>query len=1061
MYLKETSGRTGRTTVAVFALAAMLVPTADAAPTTDSEIACQAKTAKALGKLAKIVDKGVGKCRDGVIADKASLPCPDAKAQGKIDKLSGKLLDAINGNCGSVCSTSTGVTCLSDTHCPPDGASAETCAGDGGSTPAFAMENLGFPGTLCEASIGGPIADTDDLYECLTTLLDSNRNLESMIWGSIDTAGEVSSSAAKCLASAGKATQKLAQTIFKGVGKCREDVNKGKSSVDPVRCTVDDAKLADKIAKADTKLAASVQKKCTDPLVAELDLCGAGVGGTLTVAEAVDCLTDVGHEASDTLVATSSRLYVAASLVDIMYPSGTGPGAGTCGDGIVNQLPNAFALIGEECDLDDDAACPGECLPPGDLFECTCADVPRVMNFAIGSTSDLEIGWSGFSHDHLVSESSAFIVDLANCDCDVMSGAECVGTSADSECDTSGRQAPTCSWDLFGATRCDDHGNANLFEEDADCFICDAFSSNAGAFCETESDCDSQCHDAVGTPTGPCSDQGDCAAGETCRGRCDTSQSCVQIPHGSPLAQSTGGAPSCLGVVFREDMTGTQNIVTGEHARFQERTAFGHTGHAASSPCPVCGGVCAGLPISSIVLDRPCQGTCSISPDRCRLDSDCPSGETCTSTSLECGDGFCDLALLCHGGSRDGLACRLEGPSQALGFGTTSNDCPPDPALNFSGAGTDADFLPATSEPVSLTSEIGPCSNPAFALYDCLCPDVGGLASRPNNCSFACNAGAELGAGCGTTGLPIGQATVCLGGDNAGIACDEDSDCAPGGGSCTDNPFHCDSTNPATAGAPCSGACTSDYCLGSPTPCGTNVDCIALGECGGNSRCVGDNSILCGTNADCDRCEGKSCTYESDCPDTPTCLLDDAPCAGGFCIDACPSGDCVPLCLPSAGDPEDGDCAAGPVQNRCSGPRDTWRVCTAGNAAGSCSATCSLAATACMADTDCPSGETCNGACSLAGFCEAGLDGVLGSPDDIPGAGICVSGPLDCPLADFAAEGGDIFNGEGDPINNKSVSAYCIAANPSPAANVGAGLPGPGRLRSETVNLTNGFTSLP
>ncbi len=950
-----------------------------------TEQECSAAIAKGAGKLAKVSAKATGTCREAVVAGEGSGPCPDAKGQGKIDKLAAKLLAGVTGSCGSVCSDSPTLTCLADSQCPPSAGGGETCSGDA-LHEAFAMENLGFPGPFCEPLLGAPITGDADLADCLSAATERATNyLHAALYGELSGSPAISTGAAGCLEAAGKSTRKLFNTTYKGAIKCRAAILAGTSTVtDPSRCILDEPSLVTKIGKMRDKLEASLTKSCTNALVAELDLCGNGVGGTVDVDQAASCLGDAGVETADPTVPAPSRGYAPMALTDVGFP----PAFGVCGDGIVNQLPNPFLLVGEECDLDDDAACPGQCLPPGDLFECTCSNIPRMMSIGVGVGSDLEIGWTGFSHDHRVADGSAFIVDLSDCDCDAASNMECIGTSVDPVCDTNGRQLPTCSWEAFGTTKCDTRGDADGLHENTDCFICDGFAANAGAGCVDDGDCQSQCYDAAGLPVSTCTTQADCAAGQRCRGRCDSSETCIRLFHGPPLPTSTAGAPSCLVNVFREDVFGTQNIVTGEHDRFQQRTTIGHTGEAAARPCPVCGGFCDGLPASSVYAGRGCEGTCSGSSADCRLDADCPSGETCTTASVTCGTGFCNLDLLCHGGTRDGEPCRLEGAPGA--FGATSNDCPIDPALSFSGAGTASNFFPSTSEPVTLAGGEVPCTNAAFLLYDCLCPDDSGAPSRPNLCAFACNAGAELAQGCAIgLGATAGRATTCAAGANVNKACDEDTDCP--GSACSANPKHC---------------------VGDPT--------FALALC-----------------------------------------TSDANCGTGTCVDACPAGRCVPLCVPSPGDSEDGECAAGPRQFRCAGPNDGWRVCTQADAAGACSATCSVSATPCASDSACPPGETCQGSCILARRCEAGTDGLMGSADDVPGAGNCVEDELNCFVNGAAAEGGDIYNGLGDSNSLLSVAAYCTEANVSPTANFGAGLGGPGRIRSRSINISNGFATLP
>lgn len=980
-----TTTRNLRRTLVLAALGILLhgitISLAEAAPTNGTESKCQAKLAKAVGKVWKTAAGTIAKCRDSEIAGKGALPCPDVKGKAKIDKAVAKIATTAAKSCGTVCSISSSVTCLSDSDCPPNGASSETCTGDGSSDP-FKLSNLGFPGAFCPALLGGPINGPDDLGQCLGDGAAINYGLfVDTTYGSIDSSANLSRAAASCLKAAGKSMQKVVNAIFKSVSKCRDGINKNKITGAPSRCKIDDQKTADSIAKALDQLDAQLAAKCSDDDVMKLDICSNGVGGTLTVAAAAACLGDAAEELGDTLDDAPIRDLAPVSLVDVMFP----PALGVCGDGVANQLPHPFLMRGEECDRLDDGACPGECLPPGDLFECTCGNIKRFMNVSIGDGSDLDIGWTGFAHSKQVANGAAYVTDVSGCDCDLMDGAECIGTSIDPVCNLQGNQLPTCSWELFGTTACDDRGDGDANPEDADCSICDAFSSNAGSGCSDESDCQSQCHDAGGSPTGPCSSQSDCAGGEVCRGHCDSGQTCIALPHGPSIPLVSGGAPTCLLSPFTDDVVGTQNIVTGEHVRGQFRRTVAHTGEFQARPCPICGGFCEDA--TAALNGRPCQGTCSISGDRCRFDLDCPDGETCTSAAIECGQGLCNLELVCLGGTNSGGACRLHGPPGPLG--STSTDCPPDPNLNYSALGTPSNFDPLTSETVALDPAAMPCSAPLFQLYDCPCPDDGGAPTRPNQCAFACNAGAEFGIGCATGGNVLGAPTRCVGGVNDGVGCDEDADCASGGGTCTGNPTHC----------------TGDPAL-------ERVPCTTDGQCG-----------------------------------------------TGTCVDACPSGDCVLLCTPKASDPEEGECVAGPTTYFCDD--EPFRPCSAIEFGATCDAVCSIAATSCASDSECPTGETCAGDCLAARSCEAGSDGVLGTSDDLPGAGVCTQVLRDCFLPDLAAEGGDIFNGNGDAINQRSVSAYCTEANVSAVPNFAAGLGGPGRIRSNSVNLTNGFATLP
>ncbi len=962
--------RLARIILSVFVTSAfaLAIPTAsDAAPTNKREIGCQAKLGKGLGKLWKVEAKVNSKCRDTEIK-KPPLSCPDAKGQAKVDKLAAKLGAIAAGSCGGTCDPSSTVTCLRDSQCPPDGSSGELCSG-------FDLSNLGFDGALCPALIGSQITGPDSLGLCLSNGAAANAGyFMSAVYGETTSASGLSATAGKCLASASKAVQKAASTIYKSITKCVDAVNNQKIALsDSSLCATDDPATAAAIADALTKLNDAVNAKCTDADVLQLDLCEAGTGGTATAADAGDCLQEVAVELANTSLNPAERSYSSLTLTELLIP----PAAGTCGDNLLNQLPEPFLPIGEECDGTSDAACPGECLPPGDIFECTCANVPRLWNQGKGGP-DIDIGWTGIAQNKDTVAGSGYMTEVGNdCDCDSMTGPECTGTSVDSVCSVSGRQHPVCSWDVTNPLRCDEVGNGNTVEENGDCAICDVSSSNSGTFCSTDSDCQAQCFDAAGTATGACTTQADCGAGEACRGRCDKTPTCVRLQHGPPTPTVSLGSPSCIWSIFRDDIVGTYDMVTGAHSQYLYRTALSYTGEALARPCPVCGGVCVGG--SAAVEGRPCEGTCSISSDRCRLDSDCPGGETCTTAAAECGSGTCDLELRCVGGDDDGEPCRLHGAPGP--YGTPSTDCRPQSSLNFSGAGTVSDFAPSTSAAVTLPQDAYACSANGFSLFGCPCEPVGGAATKPNNCLFACNAGAEEGDRCVTL-------TQCSGGDNDGLNCDEDADCV-NGGTCSANPLQC---------------------LGDPafpnTACTTNADC-GIGTCG----------------------------------------------------DPCPSGICTPLCLPTAADPENGECAAGPFFNNCTG--DVFRVCSGAAAVGGCTATCSVSATACFGNGDCPAGETCEGDCEKARGCEAGVDGILGNSDDWPEAGVCESAPSPCLLPDMPMEGGDTINGKGGVVDRVSVSVYCIPANTSAAANFGAGLPGGGSLRSRSTNSSNGFPSLP
>lgn len=938
---------------------------------------CLSKLGKMSTKLATTVTKELSRCRADDISGDVVGSCPNAGNTTKIDNIAAKLVDAAATNCKSVCAVSQNVECVADALCPPLASGFDEDCSAGAANLPFDMGRVGFPGPYCEAVIGGPILSATDIGECSRALSEQAAgDLIESVYGSLSNASSVSDAAQSCLSAVSKAAQKLTKTTAKLVGKCRDSINKGKTLGDPKNCATADPKASVKIASAAQKLRDVIAASCSSVL-AEIDICGGGVGGIATIPDAQACLADAAQEVGDSGAIPSNRLYAPVSIIEAAYPP-----AATCGNGVVDQLPNKYLLLGEECDGADDSACPGECLPPGDIFECTCGDRPRMRAFADGLATDSDAGWTGNSHDQNVADGSGYIVDLSNCNCDQFTDADCTGSTTDPICDMDGIQTPFCQWDNTQSVRCDTVGNNNNKDEDADCRICDQFSVNAGASCTSSTQCQSQCYDGAGTPTGACNEQADCGAGEVCRGQCDDSQRCIITPNGAPLPVGAAGAAVCNVQLFREEVTGTRNMVTGENETYFKLFSITHLGESNGRPCPVCGGFCVS---DTGAVGAVCEGRCETSGDPCRFDADCPGvDEKCSEESPDCPDGHCELSLVCgtdpSGNAQTyGNPCRID--YETANFGTISSDCPPTPGLNIGGEGFRVSHEPTGSELKTLAFAI-PCTATGFELFDCPCPSDGGAPTKPNACNPACDAGAELGVGC-ADGVGSGQGTTCSAGTNAGKLCDEDSDCP--GGLCNDNPTHC-------VGDP----------LFERNPCTSNAQCGA-----------------------------------------------------GTCVDACPSGRCVPLCLPEPGDPEEGTCAAGPDIYACSGAKYSYVTCTRAAAEASCAATCSVTPMACDSSDDCPSGETCEGSCENSRDCEAGADGALGTSDDLPGAGVCIGNERGCILDPISVEGGDTFNGNGTNTNYLRTSIWCFGRTNNSGVNATSGFGGPGVMRERGTNVLN------
>ena len=937
------------------------------------ESRCLSTVARAAGKLAKVELKLLGKCRRDVAAGKSTGSCPSALVAAKIDSLVERVGERAVKSCGSTCSISTELECLSDLQCPPLGTAGEGCTA-GVSGREFDMDQLGLPGPYCKALLGGPIEAAIQIGQCVAAGADGAvQRLMDTTYG-VQAGATFSKSAASCVNAAADAVAKLAVVVFKGVSRCRDRINRGLQVTNAATCADDDARLAKKIVKAEARVRSAVLGSCTTTDLSELPACG-----TANVAASAECWIALGRDASDPLVVPGARRIAGPSLVEAAYPPSP-----ICGDGVVNQLPGAFLPIGEECDGGDDSACPGACLPPGDLFECTCADVARMRLFTDASISEIDTGWTGLSHDQPLGDLGGFVTDLVDCDCTSVIDGACVGQSLDPVCAVRGRQLPVCSTTPAATVRCDAAGNANGLDENADCWICDAASANAGVFCRDDSGCQSLCYDGNGSAGSACTKQSDCGSDEICRGRCDRRPTCLVQPNGGPHPVSAAGVAVCAVQTFRTDVSGTRNLLTGEHQLSYRQFSRIHLGETSRRPCPVCGGFCTG---GGNALEV-CHGRCELSGDPCRFDADCSPADTCSDESPDCPGGRCQLSLVCGADpainpSVAGKPCRIDFEHEV--FGTLSSDCPPAATLNISGAGLEIDYLPSATT-ASLAATL-PCTGAGLGLYDCPCPDDGAQPTAPNACTPACNAGLFFGTGC-ADGAGSGAGTTCAAGANGGLLCDEDADCP--GSSCSQNPNHC---------------------LGDPAY------------------------------------ERKACTSNADC-------------GLGTCVDACPGGRCVPLCVPSGGEIGEAHCAAGPPVYHCDGAKLSFLACSPSAASAGCSATCKSSGQACGADADCAPGDSCAGSCPKARDCEAGGDGVLGTADDTAGAGMCVADVRQCFMDPIVAVGGEILPGLGPLTSHDSVAVWCMGATQNGGINASAGFGGPGRIHLRGLNVPN-FTSIP
>jgi hypothetical protein len=1049
--------------LAAFVVAASASPAS--ALLSGTELNCSAAVAKNYAKLQMLVLKTRAKCRTADISGKFDDPTdcetlPPA-SQAKIDKLKAKMVAKVAKACQSVCSISNDKVCISDITCPPkhtasppNNSIAERCLGKGGTSP-FNIRNLDWPGPYCDAILGHPMDSPEDLGECLVELVDETvEALEEGVFGDMNDASGVSATAAKCASGISKGVMLAANRAYNAVASCR-DTRRSAEADNAYSCAATDATASAAISTQIASLEATIAKSCSDADIAGLPgLCASGGVTPTTVAAAQDCIADMVREIATEERAPARHQWGPIGMLNATHPASA---KGYCGDGLVSPERDETTGVGEECEEGADSACPGQCLPPGDTFGCTCATTVRERFIVDGSAAqtDSDAGWKGASHDATHLDGFGYVSELSNCECTEFTQATCTGSTGDAICDVRANMAPRCSDDLNGTQTCDERGNGNGAGENWDCFRCDDNSINAGDWCANgafanETACQSQCfEDATGLPVAPqtpCLVQADCGDGRTCKGRCDNTLTCNKMTEGAPLPQVSAAISVCIMLEYQTDVTGTKNIVTGESTVNYTTTSNIQLGTLFTVPCPVCGGVCVGGADDGDT----CFGRCDVSDSACLSDGDCtaPGDSACLESADDCTGGLCSLDLRCSDGPNKGVLCRVDSVTP---LGVVSHDCPPDPASNLSGTGViQFSNQPMTTEAVEFPPGAA-CTDSTWRNFNCPCPassgPIAGVPTRPNLCAAACDGGVNEGRSCAVGAAGSGVYTTCVGGSDAGVPCDSDSDCEGGGTcnsvikECTAGPTHL-LGNPCTIDAQCGGggvcseACPGARCL--PL-------CYEEGQCNGGAR----DGDACATLKDCSVCTagnpfllGRPCSRHEACN-------------SGYL-----SGDGV--CGPEGGvtcdvsDDEDGLCAVGPQKYRCTGEGFTTLPCAFDN--GNCIANVCTSGSPSKIGQACAFAVDCleNGV-PIAEGCEAGNDGVLGNGDDTPGAGDCEPQPEDCFVNNGYAEGGDTLNGEGSPSDVNLAVAFCTPPNGNPAIDSVSGFGGPSRLRrkgSAFVNVT-------
>jgi hypothetical protein len=562
---------------------------------------------------------------------------------------------------------------------------------------------MGFPGPCTDANPGDGFT-LSDLKTCIQSAHeDIIDQLYALQYDATLTTPLPSSADQKCQAEIAKQGAALAICVLKHVQKCRNDIMKGKLlNVIPDFCATSNPKTQTAITKCGDKLTAGIAGKCSTAQILSLKVC---TPDQPDAAGAAACLIT-----EETVRADGPEITVPADMIDYEYAVR----GGVCGDGILNNL-------NEECDGDDDDACPGLCgtaLVPDGFFACLCKTKPRML-IAQHANADTDNGWVGISVDGSVVDGSSYLVDLYDCVSGLCNAGPHCSAWPYSPCGVPLEAASGTTSDSI----CVDLGQG----------VCRKERTATGPHCFL--DINKKC--AENNPHDPV---------------CNTAPGdfCATTFFGAPVAQAAGGVAVCNVSTFSEDVVGTVNIVDGSASVRVRQRGVVYNPITQSKPCPVCGDFCL------------------VSRDRCSVDADCAPGM-----------GPCINDAVCSDGARKDKACRRTQPfgGNLPFFGMTSVDCPPNTGLITSNTGgLDINADPRTTGTVSLAPSF-PCIDPGFTGNTCL---AGTSEGRPCTTASECPGGScSPQCFCSGQTKPNDCYAACVGGPD-GAACIDDSEC-PGG----------------------------------------------------------------------------------------------------------------------------------------------------------------------------------------------------------------------------------------------------------------------------------------
>lgn len=684
---------------------AFVVGTSTAHAFTDSrQIKCQKAIAKESLKFVQGQLKIRSKCIDANLKEAGSCLAPDSAALTKAS-------DKLRAGLAKACSFIT-------TGFPP--------------ADVDNLFQMGFPGACPDANPANGFTVTD-LQDCIVSthediVVNSILPLQydsSIVAGPLTDKDQIS-----CQKNLSKAPTKFLLSILKNLQKCRNGLLDCKvidqvgttecklTGFQNTACATADPKTVTAISKAKTSAETTI-KKCTDPATSALQACEPD---QTTAPAAATCETQT-HQ----LIVDDPDQSAAFDLLDIEYAKPP-----RCGDNRRNQR-------NEECDGTDDADCPGQCGSSTGFFSCLCLDIPRTR-VVEHANSDLDNGWTGISHDSGIVEGGGYTSDLWDCDGPLGPDTVCtVGPSC------SGAPHAPCSQPVGSVGLNNDSICAGLGQ--GTCRITEAGSQGPHCLINFKKRCalDSHCTTGMGA---------------------DPLDRCVIVPHGAPLPLSSGGVSVCVVNQFKEDVTGTTNLATGDGAVRLHQNSITYLGPDQQQPCPVCGGFCSG----------PGGENGPGARTLCTTNADCTNPSTCVTDNV------------CNWGPNIDQPCRPTPPfgGPTTFFGSPSVDCPFPTSGNFLG-NIDILFNPATTGTTTLTANID-CTTTGFT--NKVCAGGGpGIEHRPCTTNAECGAGTcneqcfcPSGAFVGTQ-RPNGCDPACLGGPNDANPCSDDSEC-PGGGFC-------------------------------------------------------------------------------------------------------------------------------------------------------------------------------------------------------------------------------------------------------------------------------------